>query len=104
MAIIQDSITSYKNEILNFCRNTFSWGDYIHEVWDSWIEDGGLVVFENNNTAIAICHAVKFETEGMLWIEGIRVKEEHRKKGIAIQLIKHFEKSLKILVSYKQTC
>lgn len=95
MAIIQDSITSYKNEILNFCRNTFSWGDYIHEVWDSWIEDGGLVVFENNNTAIAICHAVKFETEGMLWIEGIRVKEEHRKKGIAIQLIKHFEKIAK---------
>ena len=64
MAIIQDSIASYKDEILNFCRNTFSWGDYIHQVWDSWIEDGGLAIFENNNTAIAMCHAVKFETEG----------------------------------------
>ena len=95
MAIIQDSISSYKDDILSFCKDTFSWGDYIHEVWNSWVKDGGLVVYEDNKTAIAMCHAVKYESEGMLWIEGIRVKEEYRKKGIAIQLVKHFEKIAK---------
>ena len=95
MAIIQDSISSYKDDILSFCKDTFSWGDYIHEVWNSWVKDGGLVVYEDNKTAIAMCHAVKYDSERMLWIEGIRVKEEFRKKGIAIQLIKHFEKIAK---------
>jgi hypothetical protein len=33
---------------LKFCINTFRWGDYIHEVWDSWYLDqrGVLLVAE----------------------------------------------------------
>ena len=78
MAIIRNSISSDKNEILNFCTNTFSWGDYIHEVWDTWENDGGLVIFEENKTAIAMCHAVKYVNENMICVEGIRVKKEYR--------------------------
>ena len=92
MAIIRNSISSDKNEILNFCTNTFSWGDYIHEVWDTWENDGGLVIFEENKTAIAMCHAVKYVTQNMIWVEGIRVKNEYRKKCLATKLIKHIEK------------
>ena len=92
MAIIRNSISSDKNEILNFCTNTFSWGDYIHEVWDTWENDGGLVIFEENKTAIAMCHAVKYVNENMIWVEGIRVKNEYRKKCLATKLIKHIEK------------
>jgi hypothetical protein len=35
-----------KKQILDFCKTTFEWGDYIHEVWDIWIKekDGLLIV------------------------------------------------------------
>ncbi len=35
---------SDKEKILDFCKNTFSWGDYIPEVWDFWIKEGNLLV------------------------------------------------------------
>ena len=92
MKNIRMPIPSDKNQILSFCENTFSWGDYIQEVWESWENDGGLVVIEEDNVAVAMCHGVKFQNENMLWIEGIRVKENYRKNGLATSLIRYFEK------------
>ena len=56
MENIRMPIPSDKNQILSFCENTFSWGDYIHEVWDSWEKDDGLVIIEEDNAAVAMCH------------------------------------------------
>ena len=92
MKNIRNSIPSDKNQIVGFCKNTFSWGDYINEVWDSWEKDDGLVIIEDDKTAIAICHGVKYQNEKMLWIEGIRVKENYRNNGIATRFIRYFEK------------
>jgi len=89
---IRNSTPSDKNQILSFCKNTFSWGDYINEVWDSWEKDEGLVIIEDDKTAIAMCHGVKYQNEKMLWIEGIRVKENYRNNGIATRFIRYFEK------------
>jgi len=89
---IRNSIPSDKNQIVGFCKNTFSWGDYINEVWDSWEKDEGLVIIEDDKTAIAMCHGVKYQNEKMLWIEGIRVKENYRNNGIATRFIRYFEK------------
>jgi len=89
---IRMSVASDKDQILSFCKNTFSWGDYIHEVWDSWEKSDGLVIIEDHETAVAMCHGVKFQNENMLWIEGIRVKENYRKNGLATSLIRYFEK------------
>ena len=92
MKNIRMPIPSDKNQILSFCENTFSWGDYIHEVWESWEKDDGLVVIEEDNAAVAMCHGVKFQNENMIWIEGIRVKDNYRKNGFATSLIRYFEK------------
>ena len=92
MKNIRMPISSDKNQILSFCEKTFSWGDYIHEVWDSWEKDDGLVIIEEDNIAVAMCHGVKFQSEDMIWIEGIRVKEGYRKNGFATSLIRYFEK------------
>ena len=92
MKNIRNSTPSDKNQILSFCKNTFSWGDYINEVWDSWEKDDGLVIIEDDKTAIAICHGVMYQNEKMLWIEGIRVKENYRNNGIATRFIRYFEK------------
>ena len=42
-------IRAAKNEdrdlVLKFCKNTFSWGDYVEKVWDYWIDEGNLFIF-----------------------------------------------------------
>ena len=51
---------SDKEQVLDFCKNTFSWGDYIHEVWDSWIREGNLIVIDHENSPISMAHAALF--------------------------------------------
>ena len=84
-----------KKGVLNYCKNTFSWGDYIHEVCDNWITEGNLIVVENDKIPISMAHAAFYPVEKMIWIEGIRVSEKFRKKGIAEKMIYHFENHAK---------
>ena len=86
---------SDKKDVLNFCKKTFSWGDYIHEVWDSWITEGNLIVIENEQIPISMTHAAFYPDEKMIWIEGIRVDKNFRKNGIAQKMISYLEKTAK---------
>ncbi len=83
--IIRKAKASDKSKVLDFCKNTFSWGDYIVDVWDYWIVEGNLLVLTENKTPIAICHSSFFDKQ--VWIEGIRVNEKFRKKGFAKNLV-----------------
>jgi len=83
--------SSDKYHVLNFCEKTFSWGDYIHEVWDSWIDEGNLIVIDQNEIPISMTHAAFYHNEKMIWIEGIRVNKNFRKNGIAQKMICHLE-------------
>ena len=86
---------SDKKDVLNFCQYTFSWGDYIHEVWDNWINEGNLVVIENDQIPVSMAHAGFYPNEKMIWIEGIRVNNNSRKKGLAQKMIRYFESNAK---------
>ena len=86
---------SDKEYVLNFCEKTFSWGDYIHEVWDSWIDEGNLIVVTQNDIPISMTHAAFYPNEKMIWIEGIRVNKNFRKNGIAQKMISYLEKTAK---------
>ena len=85
--------SSDKKDVLNFCQNTFSWGDYIHEVWDNWINEGNLIVIENDQIPVSMAHVGFYPDEKMIWIEGIRVNQNFRKKGFAQKMIHHFEEN-----------
>lgn len=80
-----------KQAILEFCKNTFSWGDYIGDIWNSWIKEGNFLVIHDADMPVAICHVVVFK-EKHVWIEGIRVRENYRRKGYASKLVKESEK------------
>ena len=86
---------SDKNIVLNFCKNTFSWGDYIHEVWDNWLNEGNLIVVDNNQIPISMIHAAFYPDEKLVWIEGIRVEKNFRKIGIAQKMISYIETTAK---------
>ena len=86
--MIRDANPLDKSEILKFCKNTFSWGDYIKDVWDYWISEGHLLVVEKD-FPIGICHA-QF-SKNQVWIEGIRINPKFRRKGLASQLVQKVE-------------
>ena len=88
-----------KEEILKFCIVTFEWGDYIDQVWDLWYSDrnGLLLVAEdeeysirNNNRpqAMAISHVSLCPNNNKVWLEGIRVNPNYRRRKVATQLLK----------------
>jgi RimJ/RimL family protein N-acetyltransferase len=86
---------SDKEEILKFCIDTFEWGDYIDQVWDRWFyeSNGALFVAENgisNNkgSAIAFSHVSLCPQRRKIWLEGIRVNPDYRRRSIATELIR----------------
>ena len=85
------ALNSDKDKVLEFCENTFSWGDYISDVWKYWISEGNLLTISVDNTPVAICHASVSKTSNQVWIEGIRVHEDFRKRKFATNLIKESE-------------
>ena len=87
--MIRKAIDSDKDSVLKFCQNTFSWGDYVEYVWDYWLKEDNLLVFENYRP-VGICHALT--SKNQLWIEGIRVSPNHRRQKIASELISFSEK------------
>lgn len=101
---------------MEFCRDTFQWGDYIHKAWETWHSDpnGVLLVAEirpgytdlheeyQNNAVIScdekstclktskvvgIAHAHLSPERTQLWIEGIRIDTKYRRMRIASMLI-----------------
>ena len=95
--LIRQAKDSDKNTVLDFCRSTFSWGDYINDVWDYWILEGNLLVLTENDIPVALCHSSFFENQ--VWIEGIRVNDKFRRKGLAKKLVLESEALAK-----KQNC
>ena len=83
-----------KDYVLDFCKNTFSWGDYIDRVWDIWIREPNsiflvAVVNENNiEKPIAISHGILIP-EKIGWIEGIRVDPKYRSRKLATSMSLH---------------
>jgi len=86
--IIREAKPADKNVILEFCKNTFSWGDYIKDVWNYWLDEGNLFVIDVEKP-VGMCHA--FFSNNQVWLEGIRIEDSARRKGLASKLISHIE-------------
>ena len=89
---VQQASQLDKDKIVEFCQKTFSWGDYIDQIWDYWDSEGNLLVIHENNLPIAMCHASLDTKNQNLWIEGIRVNPDYRRKNYATNLVSHCEK------------
>ena len=85
---IREATSFDKNLVLKFCKNTFSWGDYIDKVWPSWLDEGNLFLFEKESP-VGICHAFYFQNQ--IWIEGIRIDPNFQRQKIASKLVTHAE-------------
>lgn len=97
MVNIRRAKASDKDLVLDFCANTFEWGDYVDRVWDKWISDpsGLLLVYEasispsnSKSFPLGIIHIMRC-LGNILWLEGLRVNKIHRNKGIATALLRY---------------
>lgn len=76
------------------CAHTWEWGDYIPEVWDDWLAgeasshakgrsmEGPAIVGEMAGQVVAL-GKITFLTPDQVWLEGLRVAPEFRRRGIA---------------------
>ncbi|NIP61609.1 MAG: GNAT family N-acetyltransferase [Nitrosopumilaceae archaeon] len=89
--LIRQAHSSDKLKALEFCKDTFSWGDYVQYTWNSWIKEGRLLVIEDSDEILGFCHSVFFPSYNFSWIEGIRIRPRYRRRGLATTLIKTME-------------
>ncbi|HJT10298.1 MAG TPA: GNAT family N-acetyltransferase [Candidatus Nitrosotalea sp.] len=87
--LIRSAQQGDKHSVLEFCKDTFSWGDYIADVWDSWQSKGGLYVSEQDGLVVGVYNVAFFEKEA--WLEGMRVRPQYRKKGLGKKMLAHAE-------------
>ncbi len=92
---IRDAIAEDKDAILDFCRDTWDWGDYIDMVWDDWLNDpdGKLIVGVLDGVPVAVVH-ICISPAGEGWIEGMRIKPELRDKQIGTSLSNYCVKEM----------
>ena len=76
-----------KDAVVAFCQHTFSWGDYIGEVFDDWVNNvkGVLLVALIDQHPVGILHEL-FLGNGVTWLEGMRVHPDYRRQKIGTQL------------------
>jgi GNAT superfamily N-acetyltransferase len=84
---IRPAKSSDREEILSFCVNTFSWGDYIDRVWDYWFHTGRLLVVEEGGRKIAMSHVAVCPDGKNVWLEGVRVHPDYRRSKVATRLL-----------------
>ena len=76
-----------KDAVVAFCQNTFSWGDYIADVYDQWLVDdeGKLLVATIDQEPVGLTH-VAFLGNAAGWMEGMRVHPDFRRQGVSTEL------------------
>lgn len=79
-----------RGAVLAFCRHTWSFGDYIGEVWDAWLQDarGAFVVGEVDGRVMGL-DKLSFLSAGEAFFEGLRIDPAYRGHGYAQQMQQH---------------
>jgi GNAT superfamily N-acetyltransferase len=87
---IRAALPDDKETVLEFCRHTWEWGDYIPRVWDVWLSDpqGRLLVATIDDQPVAIAQVTLLASEEA-WLQGFRVVPAYQSRGIATELGQH---------------
>lgn len=76
-----------REAVLAFCAQTWEWGDYIDQVWETWLNDpaGLLLVALVEDRPVGLVH-FQMLSKTDAWQEGMRIDPAYRRQGIARQL------------------
>jgi len=76
-----------REPVVAFCKDTWSWGDYVEAVWDDWLHspDGCLLVATIDGQQVGLVY-MRMLTEDDAWLQGLRVAPQFRRQGLATEL------------------
>ena len=85
--VVRPARAEDKPVILAFCQQTFSWGDYIAEVWERWLQStsGQLLVATIDTQPVGVVFAELLGNRAA-WMAGMRVDPDYRRHGVASAL------------------
>jgi len=85
--LIREACKSDAEAVFKFCEHTFSWGDYIPQVWNAWLEssDSKTFVAVINESPVGIMN-ILIPKHGEAWLRGARTHPDYRRCGIATTL------------------
>ena len=79
-----------REDVFEISSSVWEGNDYVPLVWDEWLaeaeSDGFVTIGELNGRVIALQH-VELQAGGVAWVEGIRVHERFRNRGVAGRLL-----------------
>ena len=80
---------SDREAVFKFCEKTWSWGDYIPEVWDKWLKEksGRVFIATIDGVPVGITH-LSIDKPHEVWLSGARTDPNYRRMGIATAITK----------------
>lgn len=84
---IRELENSDKEEVVDMTSDIWDGRDYIPDYFDRWLEDGGFICGTVDGDIVALAKQT-WHSDDVLWLEGLRVHPEHRKKGYGRVMIK----------------
>ena len=87
--IVRKAQPSDADQVINFTRNTFSWGDYVPNVINEWISKGTAYVAVIESEIVGVVNMVIIKETSTAWLEGIRVTPNRRRMGIGKALTEY---------------
>jgi GNAT superfamily N-acetyltransferase len=81
---VREACDADREAVFEFCRHTWSWGDYIPHVWDRWLreENGKVFVATVDGVPVGIQH-ITIDKPGEAWLSGARTAPSYRRMGVA---------------------
>ncbi|MBS3815987.1 MAG: GNAT family N-acetyltransferase [Candidatus Thermoplasmatota archaeon] len=97
--VVEDIEPSDKEEVLELSSGIWEGHDYVPDVFDRWVEDGGFICGKLNGKIIALAKHTR-QKNGVLWLEGLRVHPEFQGGGFAREMV---EKQLDLIEDLDHT-
>ncbi|HZJ49060.1 MAG TPA: GNAT family N-acetyltransferase, partial [Acidimicrobiia bacterium] len=85
---IRPAVASDKKAIAAFTKDTFTWGDYVTDEFDRWLDDPRgqtAVAVGPDNVPIGMARW-SLLSPAEVWGQGARVHPDHRRRGISSRL------------------
>ncbi len=85
---LREARASDKEMLAPWTTHTFAWGDYVVDSFDRWLahpQSRVLVAADDTDEPIAVARGVLLSPDE-LWLQGIRVHPDWRRRGIASEL------------------
>ena len=81
---VREACDADREAVFEFCRHTWSWGDYIPQVWDKWLreENGKVFVATVGGVPLGMQH-ITIDKPSEAWLSGARTAPNYRRMGVA---------------------